>query len=119
MANYEKMVARQRKWLLYGIAIVAIVTFLVPYEDIMFGLLLGMAVSFYNLWLLQRKTRVLGESAAQSGKRTGMGTVSRFAMAALGALIAFHYDLSIIAFIFGLTLVYPIIMIDFLLFNRK
>lgn len=119
MANYEQMVARQRKWLLYGIVLALILTFVLPYKAFMNGLLLGMAVSFYNLLLLQRKTRFLGESAARSGKQIGMGTISRLAMTALGAVIALHYDYDIVAYILGLMLVYPIIMIDFLLFNRK
>lgn len=119
MSNYQNMAVRQRKWFLYVIAIVAIITIVIPDKHFFLGLLLGAAVGFYNLWLLQRRTQLLGESAEKSGKRTGVGTISRLAMAALGTLLAVRYDLSIPGFIIGLVLVYPIIMIDFLLFNRE
>ncbi len=76
-------------------------------------------ISFYNLWLLQRKTDLLGEAAEKDGSRKGIGTISRLAAAALGALIAIRYDFSIIGYIIGLMAVYPVIMIDFILFNRN
>lgn len=119
MANYQVMASRQRKWLLIVLAVVAIVTILIPDKYFFLGLLIGTVVSFYNLWLLQRRTNLLGESAARSGKRTGLGTISRLSMVALGTLLVFHFDVSIVGFIIGLVLVYPIIMIDFLLFNRE
>lgn len=118
MSNYQNMATRQRKWFLYIIALIAIVTIVIPNKSFFIGLLIGTVVSFYNLWLLQRRTNLLGESAARSGKRTGLGTISRLAMVALGTLITLHYDASIVGFIVGLILVYPIIMIDFLLYNR-
>ena len=119
MSNYQNMAVRQRKWFLYVIAVIAIVTIVIPNKYFFLGLLLGTIVGFYNLWLLQRRTRLLGESVVKSGKRTGLGTISRLAMVALGALIVINYDLSIVGFIIGLMLVYPIIMIDFLVFDRN
>src|SRR5699024_7377589 len=119
MSNYQNMAVRQRKWFLYVIAIVSIITVVIPDKRFFLGLLLGTIVGFYNLWLLQRRTRLLGESAARRGKRTGIGTSSRLAMAAVGTLIAIRYDLSIPGFVIGLMLVYPIIMVDFLLFNKE
>src|SRR5699024_9504737 len=119
MSNYQNMATRQRKWFLYIIALIAIVTIVIPNKSFFIGLLIGTVVSFYNLWLLQRRTNLLGESAARSGKRTGLGTISRLAMVALGTLITLHYDASIAGFIIGLMLVYPIIVIDFLLLNKE
>lgn len=84
-----------------------------------YGLLLGSVISFYNLWLLQRRTNLLGESAAQDGTRKGIGTISRLAAAALGVLLAMRYDLSIVGFIIGLMVAYPVIMIDFVMSNKK
>ncbi|HZW68545.1 MAG TPA: ATP synthase subunit I [Pseudogracilibacillus sp.] len=119
MENYKKMAARQRKMFLALILVVAIVTLVIPEKHFFSGLLIGTIVSFYNLWLLQRRSNVLGEAAARSGKRTGLGTISRLAMVALGTLITLHYDASIAGFIIGLMLVYPIIVIDFLLLNKE
>lgn len=119
MSNYQQMASRQRKWLLIIVIIVGIITIAVPNKHFFLGMTFGTIVSFYNLWLLQRRTNVLGESAARSGKRTGLGTISRLAMVALGTLLTIHYDASIIGFIIGVLLVYPVIIIDFLLFNRE
>src|SRR5699024_1274644 len=119
MTNYQKMAVRQRKLFITIIAIIGIITIFIPEKDFFIGLLIGTIVSFYNLWLLQRRTNILGESAARSGKRTGLGTISRLAMVALGTLITFHYDASIPGFIIGLMLVYPVIVVDFLLFNKE
>src|SRR5690625_4103326 len=119
MSNYRAMANRQRKWMLYLLAILVVVTAIVPNKHFFLGLLLGAVISFYNLWLLQRKTNILGEAAEKDGSRKGIGTISRLAAAALGALLAFRYDLSIIGYIIGLMTVYPVIMIDFIWFNRN
>lgn len=119
MSNYRTMAIRQRKWMLILLALCIVGVGVMPYKHFFLGLLLGTGISFYNLWLLQRKTNLLGESAEREGKRKGIGTISRLAAAALGVLIAIRYDLSIIGFIIGLMTAYPVIMIDFIWFNRK
>lgn len=119
MANYKNMAKRQRKGFLYVLGIIAVSTAILPYKHFFLALLLGAMVSLYNLWLLQRKTDILGESVAKGGKRTGLGTISRLAAAALGTLLVIRYELSIAGFVIGLTIAYFIIMIDFLLFNRN
>lgn len=119
MSDYRTMAKRQRKWMLIILALIAICAGVTPFKPFFLGLLLGAIISFYNLWLLQRRTDLLGESAERYGKRKGIGTISRLAAAALGVLIAIRYDLSIVGFIIGLMIAYPVIMIDFILFNRK
>jgi|SRR5690625_2262751 len=119
MSNYRTMANRQRKWMLILLALLTIGTVVFPNKLFFLGLLLGVAVSFYNLWLLQRKTNLLGESAAKDGSRKGIGTITRLAVAALGVAIAIRYDLSVIGYIIGLMTVYPVIIIDFLWFNKK
>ncbi len=119
MSNYRTMAKRQRKWMLILLVLFAIGAGILPNKHFFLGLLLGTCISFYNLWLLQRKTDLLGEAAEREGSRKGIGTISRFAAAALGVLIAIRYDLSIIGFIIGLMTAYPVMMIDFIWFNRK
>src|SRR5699024_11283966 len=84
MSDYREMAKRQRKWMYVIIVMIAIGSFVLPYEYFFYGLLLGAAISFYNLWLLQRRTELLGDSAEKYGKRKGVGTASRLAAAALG-----------------------------------
>ncbi|HIV74710.1 MAG TPA: ATP synthase subunit I [Candidatus Pseudogracilibacillus intestinigallinarum] len=117
--EYRIVARRQRKWMYLFFCIIIIMTLFLPYEYFLNGLLLGAVISFYNLWLLQRRTDLLGESAEKYGKRKGIGTISRLASAALGTLLAIRFDVSIVGFVIGLMIAYPIIIIDFLLFNRK
>src|SRR5699024_9229475 len=96
MSEYQSMARRQRKWMYIIIGIVVVLAVFLPGKQIMYGLLLGLVVGFYNLWLLHRKANVQGEEAAKTGKRKGVGTISRLASAALGTLIAIRYDWSIV-----------------------
>src|SRR5699024_10589052 len=117
MSEYRKMAKRQRIWMLYILVFFIVLAIIMPQQNLFTGITLGVAVSFYNLWLLQRKANLQGEVAAREGKRKGIGMISRFAAAALGALIAIRLDWSIVGYIIGLMTAYPVIMIDFLWFN--
>ena len=119
MTDYRAMVNRQRKWMLILLVLIAIGVLLLPYKTFFLGLLLGAVISFYNLWLLQRKIDIAGEAAAREGKRKGIGTISRLAAAALGVLIAIRFDLHIVAFIIGLMTAYPVIIIQYLLSSKR
>ena len=119
MSNYQTMAKRQRKWMLYIIAFCAVLAGIMPNKQFFYGLVLGVIISFYNLWLLQRRTNLLGESAERDGSRKGIGTISRLAAAALGVLLAIRYDLSVVSFVIGLMTAYPVMMIDFIWFNKK
>jgi len=119
MTDYRAMVNRQRIWMLILLVLIAIGVLLLPYKTFFLGLLLGAVISFYNLWLLQRKIDIAGEAAAREGKRKGIGTISRLAAAALGVLIAIRFDLHIVAFIIGLMTAYPVIIIQYLLSSKR
>lgn len=119
MSEYKIMASRQRKWMYIFIGITVVLAVILPGKQFIYGLLLGLVISFYNLWLLQRRTNMQGEEAVRTGKRKGIGTISRLASAALGTLIALRYDWSIVSFIIGLMAVYPVIMLDYIWFNRK
>jgi len=119
MLEYRIMVSRQRKWMYLFIGITGILAAILPEKSIIYGLLLGLVIGFYNLWLLQRKAEMQGEEAVRTGKRKGLGTFSRLAFAALGTLLAIRFDWSIVSFIIGLMAVYPVIVLDYIWFNRK
>lgn len=110
------MIVRQRKWMLYLLAAFVLGAGFTPYVHIFMSLLLGGAVSFYNLWLLQRKINVFGKSVAESKSVSGIGTFSRLAAVALTVLIALRFEekFHIIAVTIGLATSYFIIMFGFL-----
>lgn len=119
MSEYEKMTTRQLKWMLYLLSILVLGAGFTPYPRIFLGLILGSAASFYNLWLLQRKTKKIGEVAAEQGSMRGIGMFSRLAAAALAVVIALRFEetFHMIAVVIGLGTSYIIILLDFLIFN--
>lgn len=88
------------------------------YTRIFNGLLLGGVVSFYNLWLMQRKIEQFGKSVSETGgARQGLGTFSRLAAVSLCTVIALKYDefFHIIAVVIGIASSYFILGLDILL----
>lgn len=121
MTITEKQYARQRKWMFYLLAVFVLGAGFTPYLRIFLGLLLGSIISFYNLYLLQKKTIEFTEAVAKEEKARGLGTVSRFAAVALAVIIALRYEeyFNMIAVIIGLMTSYLVIMIDFIMNKNK
>lgn len=121
MFEYERMAARQRKWMYYLLAILLLGAGFTPYLTTFLGLLLGSTVSFYNLWLLQKKIADFTTAVAKKHPVKGLGTVSRFAAAALVIIIALRYVeyFDVIAVLIGLMTSYLVIMLDFVVFKIK
>lgn len=119
MSEHRIMSKRLHLWLLVVLGILILLALTLPHRDLFSGIALGMSISLYNLWILQRKIKLLGEAAAKEGKRTSTGMVIRFAAAALGALIAMKLEWNLIGYIVGLMTVYPVIMIDFIWHQKK
>lgn len=114
------MVTRQRKWMLYWLAILVLCAGFLPYTRIFLGLILGSSISLYNLWLLQYKSEKLGETIAAGRKsRSGLGTFSRMAAAVLAVVIAMRFEeyFHLYAVIIGIVSSYLIMMIDFIVYQ--
>lgn len=121
MQQYESMIRRQRKWMFYLLAILVIGAGFTPYPRVFLGLFLGTALSFYNLWLMQRKINQLGKASAEKRSSQGIGTFTRLASAVLAVWIALRFTeyFHLIAVVIGLMTAYIVIMIDFMLFRSK
>ena len=115
MSQYDSMITRQRKWMLYLLAIFVLGAGFSSYPTFFNGLLLGSSISFYNLWVLQRKIRRFGEVAAKGGSTLGIGTFTRLAGAALAVIVALRFEayFQIIGVVLGLGISYIVIIIDF------
>lgn len=115
MNEFDSMVSRQRKWMIYILALLVLGVGLLPYTRIFKSLLLGGVVSFFNLWLLQCKTKAITHAAAtKSGTRKSLGTLTRMISAVFAAYIAMRYEehFHIIAVVIGLMLSYIVIFLD-------
>ncbi|WP_077623445.1 ATP synthase subunit I [Sediminibacillus massiliensis] len=121
MQQYEKMITRQKKWMFYLLALLVLGAGFTPYPRIFLGLLLGTVISFYNLWLMQRKIKQFGQAVVEQRSTRGIGTFTRLASAAAAVLIALQFEeyFHLISVIIGLMTAYVVIMIDFLLFKSQ
>src|SRR5690625_7445302 len=81
MNAYNRMVIRQRKWMLYILAIAVLGWGFTEYTQIFQSLILGLAGGFYNLFLMQKKIDLLGERVSKNEKAQSLGMISRFAVA--------------------------------------
>jgi ATP synthase protein I len=117
MSDMKAMYARQRKYIFYLMALYVLGWGFTEYKSIFLGLVLGTALSLFNLWLLVRKTDKFGESVLQGKKVRSLGSFSRMATAALAIIIALKYPDSfhLISVVLGLMTIYVVIMIDFFL----
>ncbi|WP_343271232.1 ATP synthase subunit I [Lentibacillus songyuanensis] len=122
MSQYENMIARQRKWMFYLLAIWVLGAGFTPFQQIFLGLLLGSAVSLYNLWLLQRRMNSIGEAVVNDEQKVkDVSILSRLAAVGIAVMIALHYEayFNIIAVVIGLMTSYVVIMIDFFVSEFK
>ncbi|MGP4063832.1 ATP synthase subunit I [Oceanobacillus sp. M65] len=121
MSQYGKMSIRQRKYMFYLLTLWVLGAGFTPYSRVFLGLLLGTVVSFYNLYLLQKKIDDFTEAVAKKQTARGLGTVSRFAGAALAIIVALRYEdiFHVIAVLIGLMTSYFVIMIDFAVYKKK
>lgn len=120
MNDYHQMISRQRKWMFYLLALLVLGWGFLPWKPVFQGLLLGSVLSFYNLWTMQRKIYKLGEHSTESSnekkRKPNLGTFTRFATAALAAVIALQFEehFHIISVVLGLMTAYFVILIDYL-----
>lgn len=115
MFGFESMVARYKKWTLSALALYVLGAVILPYTTVFNGLVLGGAISFYNLWLLQRRINRVGDKVSKGEKtRGGLGTFSRMILAAFGALIAMRFPetFHLIAVVVGIMSSYIVIVLD-------
>ena len=121
MSEYGLMANRQRKWMLYLLAILVIGAGFTPYTTVFYSLTLGTVISFYNLWLMQRRVDDFAEAVVKARRTRGLGTLSRLAAVALGVVIVVKYGeyFNLIAYVIGLMTSYIVIMIDFIFSNKN
>jgi|SRR5690625_749225 len=88
MSEYERMVSNQRKLMLYLLGILVIGYIITPYSKVFIGLLLGSAISFINMVLLQKQVKSLGEAITGTGSSFSLGTIARIVTVILTIVFA-------------------------------
>lgn len=125
MSSYEVVVKRQRRWMLIIVSILLMSAGLSTYtrfQPIMYSLFLGSAISYYNMWLLQRKIGLFSDTILTTGKKKlSLGTIARFASVILGVIIVTRFDtyFNLGAYLIGVVIIYPVMMMDLYVNSRK
>lgn len=119
--DYAIMTTRQRKWMFYLLALLMLGWGFTPYKVLFLSLTLGSVISFFNLWLLQRKINQMGQALAERRSSRALGTFSRFAAAGLAILIALRYEefFHVVFVVIGLMTAYFVITIEFIYSRHK
>ncbi|MBD8004460.1 ATP synthase subunit I [Bacillus norwichensis] len=117
MDDLQQLFNRQRKYILYLLAILVLGWGFTPYQSIFMGLILGTSISFFNLWMMVRRMKKFGEAVLAGRKMRSLGSLSRMAAAILGVFIAMQYPeiFNLISVIIGLMTSYLVIAIDALI----
>jgi ATP synthase protein I len=117
MPDIQDIFKRHRKYILYLLSIYVLGWGFTPYQTVFLGLLLGTALSLYNLWVMVRKTERFGQAVAQGTRVMSLGTFSRLASAGLAVLISYRYPqyFHIAGVILGLMTSYIVILIDIII----
>ena len=115
MPDLQFTFKRQLKYILYIIAIYVLGWGFTGYQTIFAGLILGTAISTFNVWLLMKKSQQVGASAAGGKPSRSIGTASRYAAAVLAVIIALEYPqyINIYTTVLGLVTANVVIVIDY------
>ena len=115
MPEMKIMFNRQSKYIIYLLAIYVVGWGFTSYQTVFGGLILGTALSLYNLWLINRKMKKFSRALDEGTKIKSLGTVTRMASAGLAVLLALEFPehFHLISVVWGLMTAYIVIFIDF------
>lgn len=117
MPDIRKHFLRYTKYILYLLSIFVLGFGFTPFPDVFLGLILGTSFSLLNLWLMKNRMEKFDRAMDEGRKVRSLGTLSRMASAGVAVLIALEFPdfIHLISTVFGLMMVYFVIMIDYLL----
>jgi len=89
----DKIMKTATKSMIYMMAACLILWVVIPdWKPVMMGLLVGLAASALNAFLLQRRVKMVTDAAQVEGSRKrGLGFGNRIAMVLLVAMLAYRY----------------------------
>ncbi|OLN24163.1 ATP synthase subunit [Domibacillus antri] len=115
MPELQHSIKRQRKYLLYLLAIFVLGWGFTSAQAIYAGLVLGTSLSLYNHWIISKRIERFSKAVEEGRKIPSLGTILRMGSAALAAMIALQNpdQFHLISTVIGLMTAYAVIMIDF------
>lgn len=115
MQEFDQLVTRQRKWMLYLLALFILLAAALPeHRPLFLGLLLGSVISYYGMRILQNRLKKFGSTAIESGKPIGLGSVIRLLGGVLAVFLAFYLEdkVSYVGVVAGLGTAYVVLLVD-------
>ncbi|MEB3750811.1 ATP synthase subunit I [Geobacillus sp. FSL W8-0032] len=121
MDHFRAMRLRHVKYILYLLAIYTLGFGWTPYKTAFLSLILGTSIGLLIIWNLSWKIEKFGQAVTARKKVRTLGTLTRFSLAALAAVIAWAYPryFAPVPTIVGLMTSYLVIVIDFLFHKWK
>ncbi|PPA69599.1 ATP synthase subunit I [Jeotgalibacillus proteolyticus] len=115
MPDLKQHFQRYTKYILYLLSIFVLGWGFTPYPSVFLGLILGTSLSLFNLWLIRTRMERFDRAIDEGKKVRSLGTFSRMASAGVAVLIALEFPefIHLISTVFGLMMVYFVIMIDY------
>ena|SRR5690625_4158867 len=115
MEEYNRLVDRQQKWMLYLLVFFLLAIVITPYKKIFMSILLGYVAGYYSLRFLSARVKRFAESVVVEGKARSLGTFIRFAGMALLVVLAtkFPEKIHIPSLAGGLGLAYIVLFVDY------
>lgn len=115
MEEYNRLVERQRKWMLYLLMFFLITILITPYERFFMSLLLGYAAGYYSLRFLQSRIKAYVQAVVTEGRTRSLGTFMRIASIGIIVLLASRFPdkIHIPWFALGIGLAYVVLFVDF------
>ncbi len=116
MFEIRQMLRKQIKYISILLSLYLIGWVATPYKPVFMGLLIGTALSLYNIWLLVRRMARFSRNIDEGKKAQSLGMLQRMAAAVLGVALAMEFpeQIHLISVVIGLMTAYIVIMIDYL-----
>lgn len=115
MQEFDQLVARQKKWMLYILALFILLAAALPeHRPLFLGLLLGSVISYYGMRLLQNRLKKFGETAIESGKPIGLGSFVRLLGGVIAVFLTVYLGDKVNYFgvVAGLGMSYVVLLVD-------
>ncbi|OLO42277.1 ATP synthase subunit [Alkalihalophilus pseudofirmus] len=117
MTSFAGNMRRYVQYTFYLLALLVLGWGFTPYESFFLGFILGSVLSLLILWSLFSRVKRLGQAVEEGKKMYSLGTLTRFALAVLGVIIATRYPevIQLYGVVIGLMSTYFIIFLDFII----
>ena len=121
MQTLQEIHSRQRKALLFLLAILVLGWGFTEWKTVFAGLILGSLFGLYNFWILVRRLERFDRAITEGKKRVSLGTAMRFASGIAAAAVATSMpeQFDLISTVIGFAIPYVIFLADRIIYHVR